>query len=1724
MRLPVLLTCIFLFSGFDSFSQSLYQDAKALKTMMEASGKNKKEGDLWFELTQLESLPYLFVNSDRIYGTSFFQENNPENSIPPGDYVLRNSGLENKILVRNKSKHSLLYETDLGEGEVIRIEENRGKGKISIFYQDKKLESFEGFEMAESYITTRFYNDYEHAPDPYLLLVSEANTTRANRMTGNHLTLDHLGYYYFHDLPLNDTLQLKVSGQTVFTIYTIGDIRSDGEDYQYVRVDASGKIDISSRASPFYIRNQYERISVTFDSSNEPFFSAEKKHPNTPVELALIPETDSYAQYAIHPAQALNLNNYKPAELLVKRMKLDTMTYHFWLSSDSSRISFYRDSELIRSTEFAGNVIFSYLRNKQAIEVFTDQFSDPFAGQPRMTSQIRKSYTFPLSDALELKGLKLVYKRAVEDTLISDTGVFDFFRCNGKQAACVWDSIPAQPLLEDGLYQARFNPKWAMETALLDIKYLQPLFFYKNGKAYTPPLECNLPVDNGFEFLIHDKSLTFYYPPALQEEKRVIYLHKKDFFPSLLATHAQVKKSDIPTSNIWGAVSAKYRNNPFLGAILKNDLAQSIFEDPPGMSNDTLARRVSRITATLYPWQKVLFENGRLETEQAVSYEDVVNTYRTPITTASDNLRAASEQFGSESKKLKRSVSTADLVAGLSDFIVERAQEELNVTFLSRLREGILSDTAEFSLLFPETRKMLLEFRIVQYRTLLDFAKNAFVVDLRNLGFNFPKLFSRVKKYERIKNDPKVYNIFLLYDIANKVYEGMPIDTVLLHIHTRLQERRSDLGKSINREMARVVEKDPSIAGFVTAYQSQLKEFEKAQAALIATDIFWWETLFRDTASRRVARHLYPEWKIDTSTREYVLAGKNLQGEVDYEYVLEKLPFNAHKAFFSEEVKPLEIISTGIDLTQTLLDSEIAARHHAKLQEIESNLASIGALQRTLEAEEAQRTLQLSNYIPFLEQFSALMAERAAINLALSSEIALDKKSHYLKDRDHQSLVYFQKVMEKPEQYQLFDWTALDRFNSKLKQASMDTCISRPDATRQFRMTVCGLLSGKPLDAYNERLKLAVVMDSIGYIQSEMENARVFMSKMAGAIKDQFKKIAKDPIKQGIRIMEPADTVYYNRFLFSREMTAGTLALNYESLMEKMNAIIQADSVSGKANFLPELEGYASERWNQADVQLKVARYNAARASAAPVPDPVGNAFLDQYDYDQTIKFSPETITAFADSMTQTLVALIEKTRSSIAVLDRISAQCKARLNDIQRESAGDLVLSLRQTDDFALLTEITLQWLYAFQDGGLKQDSVVIQDSIIQHIREETPDKKVITYDKLQVVALKTDSEQPVRRWITPQKFNSIMEDTLLRKAYLGLLYQRLNAIQGGPKYTAANMALLATKFMNTIYDIDDRRELLKDKKRNNQTLGFEDYYPFIKSTVDMLNVVLETPVEANGQPLSQRFASLKDVPVVSNEVLSLFENVFAENYASAIRNVVQLLSITWGLNDSGFEYRVKRDENNAENMRPDRKLKRQNKRIKSGILMYGSFMANVVGAQTPGQVKAAIHAVALPAGGSSLKRNSKFNVSVNSYLGAGFHFEKLNADNISNPWAPSYGLSVPIGVAASWGSLLKKSKWSCSIFVPILDIGAVTSYRIDQQAQETPFPDLSLKNFIAPGGYFMVNFPKSPFTVGAGIQFGPQARKITEGMVEKRSGAFRAGIIATFDLPFFNIFTSSR
>lgn len=181
--------------------------------------------------------------------------------------------------------------------------------------------------------------------------------------------------------------------------------------------------------------------------------------------------------------------------------------------------------------------------------------------------------------------------------------------------------------------------------------------------------------------------------------------------------------------------------------------------------------------------------------------------------------------------------------------------------------------------------------------------------------------------------------------------------------------------------------------------------------------------------------------------------------------------------------------------------------------------------------------------------------------------------------------------------------------------------------------------------------------------------------------------------------------------------------------------------------------------------------------------------------------------------------------------------------------------------------------------------------------------------------------------------------------------------------------------------------------------------------------------------------------------------------------------------------------------------------------------FVNDLALAKNSDEVAEALDTFALPAGSYTVKRATRFNLSINSYPGilpaAEFAGGKVTA---------SVGFTAPVGFGLSWGN-----KGGCvnGVFLPVIDIGALTRLRLfSADSTVKTLPEFKFKNIFSPGIYFSHGFKKSPIAVNIGIQYGPDLQVIKADGSTSGSGkdAFRVGAGIVIDIPLFNLHSTVR
>jgi hypothetical protein len=196
--------------------------------------------------------------------------------------------------------------------------------------------------------------------------------------------------------------------------------------------------------------------------------------------------------------------------------------------------------------------------------------------------------------------------------------------------------------------------------------------------------------------------------------------------------------------------------------------------------------------------------------------------------------------------------------------------------------------------------------------------------------------------------------------------------------------------------------------------------------------------------------------------------------------------------------------------------------------------------------------------------------------------------------------------------------------------------------------------------------------------------------------------------------------------------------------------------------------------------------------------------------------------------------------------------------------------------------------------------------------------------------------------------------------------------------------------------------------------------------------------------------------------------------------------------------------------------------------IQRYGSFAVSVVNAQSQDDVLSALETAALPVGSYQIKRNSVFSVELNAYAGVFGGLQVYSESNLPQgvrmtTWIG--GFTAPVGLNFGWGckgSDGKFAQYANSLFISLIDVGAITAFKLQSDATST-LPNFTWNNILAPGIYYVHGIKKSLLSYGLGAQYGPELRSINSTSATITPAAWSARFFLAADIPFFNFYSKS-
>lgn len=452
---------------------------------------------------------------------------------------------------------------------------------------------------------------------------------------------------------------------------------------------------------------------------------------------------------------------------------------------------------------------------------------------------------------------------------------------------------------------------------------------------------------------------------------------------------------------------------------------------------------------------------------------------------------------------------------------------------------------------------------------------------------------------------------------------------------------------------------------------------------------------------------------------------------------------------------------------------------------------------------------------------------------------------------------------------------------------------------------------------------------------------------------------------------------------------------------------------------------------------------------------------------------------------------------------------------------------------------------------------------------------------------SLRNDSTQSKsnRAWIHYKELQKLVSDEVVLKIYLGLVYQLIKndtiefyipgeeaspnvvpfvSIMSKQKDNLFLFRNKVTEFIELAEKVDKVTDSIHLLKRENLLNVHDAFYDYIDVSLDVMEYafsigsLFDEKLDCNQYTLLARSAN------------DLYRNIYKQEYTPAINNLVDILQKTKALVDenktnlgdstitllaslgikvdSGSRKEWKKThlrtiDNYLNSSSADPRFIEPLQEVKSWyhwnqmdaklekITQYGLFMANMANAQNSQEVASILDNATLPVGSSSIKKNSKTNVAIQSYLGPYVRFGEI--DN-NNAWTSQFGVTAPIGIALSKG--LSSKAGSISLFLSLLDLGAIVDYQLKAETITTPGGQdtttihkdykVELGQIFSPGTYLVYGFPwRLPISFGIGGQYGPGLGKIEDDKdVVINNPAWRWNAFLAVDIPLFNLANTPR
>lgn len=390
-----------------------------------------------------------------------------------------------------------------------------------------------------------------------------------------------------------------------------------------------------------------------------------------------------------------------------------------------------------------------------------------------------------------------------------------------------------------------------------------------------------------------------------------------------------------------------------------------------------------------------------------LSVSRTLKDYQKPPLSSIEFMQASAE---ASNKNINKGVFNQQaIIIGLFNFLMERAQEEVVITFLERLlgKNGI----KQFRELFPSTSSAFGDLEFTYSESFLERLRDAFYKDIQLLSVSLPSLLMNEDYFQLLDSDPIAYNFLQLYSMVGMGQQGVPLTEIVPLTFRNLYDRYEDERKAINLKIAEeyhTYEEYKILSGTIDGILKQIVEITGT------LDRFQQETMEEFSKLKLGPLKILEEDK-DTITSKIITVESGDSTVVDTTKVIVKIDINGNLTDQSEDRKdaffnlfPKEQQSASTNIVEAPIDIYLQLD---TLQEEElSNLNKV--LNREFAASTLAGTTTLTGMLPGEDSAQVRKSFLKLIGLeADTANNTMVKILVSLGDFNEDSLLYYRQII-----------------------------------------------------------------------------------------------------------------------------------------------------------------------------------------------------------------------------------------------------------------------------------------------------------------------------------------------------------------------------------------------------------------------------------------------------------------------------------------------------------------------------------------------------------------------------------------------------------------------------------------------------------------------------------------------------------------------------------------